>query len=224
MENALWMCIAKSVFTLIRWNVVRWPCSKKQQADWFMRSEVAQLCTTLWDPIDCSLPDSSSINFAGKSTGLDCYLLLQGIFSTRDRTQVSRPHYRQMFYPLSHQESLPDSLNPQLLHQSFSRVKSRMSLCFAGRLDAAAIQVSQDKWLLFDVLLQFQVHKNASISVSKMCKFISRIQSIYPWMLTPVFVFTLMRVKLYCQRTSQQERVSCVFLSENRNTWWKWLS
>ena len=41
------------------WNVVRWPCSKKHQADWFMRSEVAQLCTTLWDPIDCSLPDSS---------------------------------------------------------------------------------------------------------------------------------------------------------------------
>ena len=59
MESALWMCIAKPVFTLIRWNVVRWPCSKKHQADWFMRSEVAQLCTTLWDPIDCSLPDSS---------------------------------------------------------------------------------------------------------------------------------------------------------------------
>ena len=41
-------------------------------------SEVAQLCPTLCDPIDCSLPGSSVHEiFPGNSAGVDCHFLLQ---------------------------------------------------------------------------------------------------------------------------------------------------
>ena len=46
-------------------------------------SEVAQSCPTLWDHMDCSLPGSSvHESFHGKSTGVGCRFLLQGIFPT----------------------------------------------------------------------------------------------------------------------------------------------
>ena len=42
---------------------------------------VAQLCLTLCDPMDSSLPDSSVHGHStGKNTGVGCYALLQGIF------------------------------------------------------------------------------------------------------------------------------------------------
>ena len=41
-------------------------------------SEVAQLCLTLGDPMDCSPPGSSVHgNFPGKSTGVGCHCLLR---------------------------------------------------------------------------------------------------------------------------------------------------
>ena len=56
-------------------------------------SEVAQLCLTLSDPMDCSLPGSSA----------------HGIFQARvlewGATAFSILHCRQMLYPLSHQGS-----------------------------------------------------------------------------------------------------------------------
>ena len=39
-----------------------------------------QSCPTLWDPTDCSLPGSSVHARKGKSTGVGCHALLQGIF------------------------------------------------------------------------------------------------------------------------------------------------
>ena len=49
---------------------------------------VAQLCPTLCDPMDCSLPGSSVRGDSlGKNTGVGCCILLQGIFPT----QVSNP-------------------------------------------------------------------------------------------------------------------------------------
>ena len=43
-------------------------------------SEVAQLCPTLCDPMDCSLPGSSNPwDFPSKSTGVGCHCLLLGI-------------------------------------------------------------------------------------------------------------------------------------------------
>ena len=67
-------------------------------------SEVAQSCTTLCDPMDCSLLGSSIHGiFPGKSTGVGCHFLLQGIFLTRG-SNPGIPHFRQTLYPLSHLE------------------------------------------------------------------------------------------------------------------------
>ena len=43
-------------------------------------------------------------NFPGKSTGVGCHFLLQGIFPTQG-WNPGLPHYRQTLYPLSHQGS-----------------------------------------------------------------------------------------------------------------------
>ena len=67
-------------------------------------SEVAQLCPTLCDPMDCSL--LHPWDFPGKNTGVDCHFLLQEIFLT----QESNPgllHCRQVLYHLSYRGSLP---------------------------------------------------------------------------------------------------------------------
>ena len=48
---------------------------------------VAQSCLTLWDPMDCSLPNFSVRGiFQAEKTGVGCHSLFQGIFPT----QVSR--------------------------------------------------------------------------------------------------------------------------------------
>ena len=66
---------------------------------------VTQLCPTLCDPMDCSLPGSSVLGDSpGKNTGLGCHALLQGLLLT----QVSNPgllHCRWILYQLSQQES-----------------------------------------------------------------------------------------------------------------------
>jgi len=51
---------------------------------------VTQLCLTVCDPMDCSPPGFSvHEDSPGKNTGVGCHTLLQGIFPTRDQTQVS---------------------------------------------------------------------------------------------------------------------------------------
>ena len=71
------------------------PCSYKVK--W---SELAQSCPTLCDPMDCSLPGSSlqgilpPWDFPGKSTGVGCHFLLQGIFLTQG-LNPDLPHSRQ---------------------------------------------------------------------------------------------------------------------------------
>ena len=67
--------------------------------------EVAQSCPTLCGPMDCSPPGSSIHGFLhGKSTGVGCHFLLQGIFPTQG-SNPSLPHCRQTLYRLSHQGS-----------------------------------------------------------------------------------------------------------------------
>ena len=62
------------------------------------KSEVAQSCPTLCDPMDCSLPLLlCPWDFPGKSTGVGCHFLLQRI------EPGSLPHCRQMLYHLSYQ-------------------------------------------------------------------------------------------------------------------------
>ena len=66
---------------------------------------VTQLCPTLWDPTDCSLPGSSVHGDSpGKNTGVGYHALLQGIFPTQG-SNLGPPHHRQILYHLSHQGS-----------------------------------------------------------------------------------------------------------------------
>ena len=51
---------------------------------------VAQSCPTLCNPMDCSPPGSSVHGDSlGKNTRVGCHAFLQGLFPTRDQTQVS---------------------------------------------------------------------------------------------------------------------------------------
>ena len=65
-------------------------------------SEVTQLCPTLHDPMDCSLPGSSVHGiFPGKSTGVSCHCLLMtkldSILKSRD---ITLSIYKAMVFPV----------------------------------------------------------------------------------------------------------------------------
>ena len=66
------------------------------------RSEVAQSCLTLCDPVDCTPRLLCPWDFPGKSTGVGCHFLLHGIFLTQG-LNPSLPRCRQTLYRLSHQ-------------------------------------------------------------------------------------------------------------------------
>ena len=73
-------------------------------------SEVAQLCLTLSNPMDCSPPGSSIHGmFQAKNTGVGCHFLLQEMFLTQG-LNPGLPHCRQTLYHLSHQGSPPGML------------------------------------------------------------------------------------------------------------------
>ena len=63
-------------------------------------SEAAQLCPTLYDPMDTRL--LFPWDFLGERTGVGCCFLLQGIFPT-EGSNPGLPHGRKMLYRLSHQ-------------------------------------------------------------------------------------------------------------------------
>ena len=68
-------------------------------------SEVAQLCLTLSDPMDCSLPVSSVHGILpSKNTGVGSYSLLQEIFTTQGLNPCLL-HCKQILYHLSHHVS-----------------------------------------------------------------------------------------------------------------------
>ena len=82
---------------------MEWKCSKMGDES-EIESEVAQLCPTLCDPMDCSLQAVRPWDFPGKNTGVGCHFLLQEIFPTQG-LNPGLPHRRQMLYHLSHQGS-----------------------------------------------------------------------------------------------------------------------
>ena len=98
---------------------------------------VAQLCLTLCDPMDCSLPCSCSSlhkDSPGMNTGVGCHALLQGIFPIQ-RSNPGLLQCRQILYHLSHQG------NPRILewvaNYPFSRWTSwfrnwTVVFCIAG--------------------------------------------------------------------------------------------
>ena len=64
-----------------------------------MKVQVAQLCLTLCDPMDCSLWNSS-----GQNTGVGSLSLLQGIFPTQG-SNLGLPNCRRILYQLSTREA-----------------------------------------------------------------------------------------------------------------------
>ena len=63
------------------------------------------LCDYLCNPINCSPPNSSVHGDApGKNTGVDCHVLLQGLFLTQG-SNPGLPQCRQILHCLSHQGS-----------------------------------------------------------------------------------------------------------------------
>ena len=97
---------------------------------------VAQLCLTLCNPMDYSLPGSSVHgDFPTRNTGMGCHALLQGIFPTQG-SNPSLPHCRQVLYRLSHQGSPSQLLKwvayPFSRGPSQPRIRTRIS-CIAGR-------------------------------------------------------------------------------------------
>ena len=82
---------------------------------------VAQLCLTLWNPVDGSLPGSSPWGIL-QARILEWVALpsFRGFSQPRDRTQVSR-HCRQILYHLSHQ------LSPRILEWVAYPFSSRSS-------------------------------------------------------------------------------------------------
>ena len=72
---------------------------------WCVLCLVAQLCTTLCNPLDWGPPGSPIHGDSpGKNTGVDCHVLLQGIFPTQG-WNPGLPHCRRIHYHLSHQGS-----------------------------------------------------------------------------------------------------------------------
>ena len=60
---------------------------------------VAQLCPTLCDPMDCSLPGSFVHGVSpGNNTGVGCHVLLQGIFPN-EGSNPGLPQDKQILLP-----------------------------------------------------------------------------------------------------------------------------
>ena len=64
-------------------------------------AQLLQLCLTLCDPMDCSLPGSSIHRILQARSGMGCYALLQGIFPTQGSNLclLCLLHGRQILYP-----------------------------------------------------------------------------------------------------------------------------
>ena len=115
----------------------------------------AQSRPTLCDPVDCS-PQGSSIpgDSPGKSTGLGCHALLQGIFPTQ-WSIPGLPHCRWILYHLSHQGS------PRILEwvaDPFSRGTSQLRnwtqvSCIAGGFFTSWATREGQPWLVMLVIL-----------------------------------------------------------------------
>ena len=102
-----------------------WCVSPRVYRKWRKESEVTQLCPTLCNLMDCSLPGSSVHGiFPGNSTGVDCHFLLQRIFPTQG-SNLGLLHCRQMFYCLSYQGSHKESDTTEWLHFHFNTIWER---------------------------------------------------------------------------------------------------
>ena len=82
-------------------------------------AKLLQSHPTLCGPMDCSLPDSAR-DSPGKNTGGGCHALLQGIFSTRDRTWSHVPCTGRGFFITSSTWEAPNIHSVQFSHSVVS--------------------------------------------------------------------------------------------------------
>ena len=108
----------------IRWpKTIRRPCSL-----------VAQSCSTLCNPVDCSPPGSSVLGDSpGKNSGVSCHALLQGAFRTQGLNS-DLPHCRRILYHLSTREAQYYAINNYLNYhlpafQLWSSVSDNSFIC-----------------------------------------------------------------------------------------------
>ena len=92
-----------------------------------VKALVAQSCSTLCNPMDCSLPGFSVRgDFPSKNTGVGSLSLLQGIFLTQG-SNPGLPHCRRILYHLSHQGSLKSLLPVKISLVQPTREKKKNS-------------------------------------------------------------------------------------------------
>ena len=84
---------------------------------WKVKVNVAQLCLTLCDPMDCSLRNSP-----GENTGVGSLSLLQGIFPTQG-SNPCLPHCGWILYQLSQNHT------QMLQHACQMQLKGRLGIC-----------------------------------------------------------------------------------------------
>ena len=78
-----------------------------------MCAKSLQLCLTLYDATECSLPGSSVHGILpGKNTGVDCCALLQGIFTI----QGSNPHLLPLLHWQAGSSPLAPPVKPECAH------------------------------------------------------------------------------------------------------------
>ena len=125
---------------------------------------VTELCLTLCDPTDCSLPGSSVHGiFSGKNTGVGCHFLLQGIFLTQGLNPclLCLLNCRQILSLLNHHGSTHSSLLPcsylLIFFLNFCWhivalqccVSSAVQLCRGYVLDFLFFLFNQSKFMIF---------------------------------------------------------------------------
>ena len=96
---------------------------------------VAELCLTLYNPMDCSLPGSSVHRiFPGKCTGVGCHSLLptQGIFPTQgsNLSLLSLLHWQTDSFPWSHLGSPQHILGKYFWKFIKGKVNTKHLVCF----------------------------------------------------------------------------------------------
>ena len=107
---------------------------------------VSQSYSTLCDPVDCSLPDSSIQGIHQQEYWVGWHFLLQGIFPTKGSSSCL-PHCRQILYLLSHQE------NAYLILWSI-RKKNNKDYCSKRKKNKfwRSSSISWKRWLLIKLI------------------------------------------------------------------------
>ena len=108
-----------------------------------VKVKAAQLCSTLCDPMDCSLLRLlCPWNSPGKNTGVGGHSLLQGIFPTQG-LNPGLPHCKRILYQLSHQGS-PNMAWTYISKAQFSKAKQLRDMKARDRL-AGLVPVMDSK-------------------------------------------------------------------------------